>query len=223
MAHELGTPLNVVAGRANLIASGKLAGEEIVESAKAIKLQTDRMTQIIRQLLDFARRGAPSRIDVDLGELVRQTADMLSALASKQNVEIVNPERAEAVPAHVDAGQMQQVLTNLIVNAVQAMPRGGTIHLDVYGKKVRWPDIKEGPEGEYHCIDVQDNGDGIERANLANLFEPFFTTKGAGEGTGLGLSIAQGIVEEHGGWIEVRSAPGEGACFTIYLPVEVTS
>jgi signal transduction histidine kinase len=118
---------------------------------------------------------------------------------------------------------MQQVLTNLIVNAVQAMPRGGTIHLDVYGKKVRWPDIKEGPEGEYHCIDVQDNGDGIERANLANLFEPFFTTKGAGEGTGLGLSIAQGIVEEHGGWIEVRSAPGEGACFTIYLPVEVTS
>lgn len=223
MAHELGTPLNVVAGRASLIASGKLGGDEITESAQAIKLQADRMTQIIRELLDFARRGTPSRIDVDLCELVGQTARMLSALASKQNVEIINPERTEAVSAHVDVGQMQQVLTNLIVNAVQAMPRGGTIHLDVYPKKARRPDIVDQPECEYHCIDVQDDGDGIAAANVGKLFEPFFTTKGSGEGTGLGLSIAQGIVEEHGGWIEVRSAPGEGACFTIYLPVEVAS
>jgi two-component system NtrC family sensor kinase len=223
MAHELGTPLNVVAGRANLIASGKLGGEEITESAEAIKLQANRMTQIIRQLLDFARRGAPSRIDVDLCELVGQTAHMLSSLATKQNVEIVSPEGAKAVPAHVDAGQMQQVLTNLIVNAIQAMPRGGTIHLDVYAKRTRRPNVTGQSEYEYHCIDVQDDGDGIEAAGLVKLFEPFFTTKGAGEGTGLGLSIAQGIVEEHGGWIEVRSAPGEGACFTIYLPVEVAS
>lgn len=223
MAHELGTPLNVVAGRATLIVSGKLGEEEISESAAAIKLQADRMTQIIRQLLDFARRGAPTRTDVDLCELVRQTARMLKSLAAKTNVEMIDPECAGPVSAHVDTGQIQQVLTNLIVNAIQAMPRGGTIHLDVYNKTARRPGSTSQPECECHCIDVQDNGEGIAAADLGKLFEPFFTTKGSGEGTGLGLSIAEGIVGEHGGWIEVRSTAGEGACFTVYLPTEVAS
>ncbi|MCA9103389.1 MAG: HAMP domain-containing histidine kinase [Planctomycetales bacterium] len=221
MAHELGTPLNVVAGRANLIASGRLSAAEVVESAEAIKSQADRMTPIIRQLLDFARRGAPSRSRADLVQLVRATAHMLGGIAAKNNVQIVEPEQAGPVLVHVDEGRLQQVLTNLVVNAVQAMPRGGTINLDVYQKKARRPGAAECLERDYYCIDVQDTGDGIDPANLDQLFEPFFTTKGSGEGTGLGLSIAQGIVEEHGGWIAARSQPGQGACFTVYLPVEV--
>ncbi len=220
MAHELGTPLNVVSGRAGLIASGKLTDEEIAQSASAIQTEANRMTVIIRQLLDFARRNTPRRIQADLWNILRDTIALIDPLAQKQAVAVQVPERREAMPAMVDPGQLQQVLTNLIVNAVQAMPDGGRVRLAIETEQTTPPDDAEAPEGEFFRIDVEDDGAGIAEENLDQLFEPFFTTKDVGQGTGLGLSIAYGIVQEHGGWIAVRSQPGQGSCFSIYLPKE---
>ncbi|NQT16593.1 MAG: HAMP domain-containing protein [Planctomycetes bacterium] len=220
MAHELGTPLNVVSGHAGLIASGKLPADRVAQSAEAIKTETDKMTTIIRQLLDFARRSAPRRAPVDLTRLVHETTELLSALAKKHRVTFSLSHDADSAMATVDADQVQQVLTNLIVNAGQAMPDGGRIEIAIYHAHATPPESCDAAEGDYFRIDVQDHGEGIAKEDLQHVFEPFFTTKQVGEGTGLGLSIAYGIVQEHGGWIDVATRPGSGTCFSVYLPQE---
>ncbi|MFV2065619.1 MAG: sensor histidine kinase [Pirellulales bacterium] len=223
MAHELGTPLNVVSGRAGLIASGKLATGEVRASAEAIKAESQRMATIIRQLLDFARRSTPQRTDVDVRQIADQTVVLLDALARKQQVTLDLVGDATSVPAHVDPGQIQQVLTNLIVNGIQAMPEGGRIAIDVRHVMASPQTADQAEERAYVRIDVKDEGSGIAAEDIEHLFEPFFTTKEIGEGTGLGLSIAYGIVEEHAGWIDVWSEPGEGSLFSVYLPKEPNS
>ena len=123
--------------------------------------------------------------------------------------------------ARVDPGQIQQVLTNLVVNAFQAMPEGGRVEVRIRAARTRPPEVPAGPEADYLCIEFEDEGEGIPHEVQSRLFDPFFTTKDVGEGTGLGLSIAHGIVLDHGGWIDVESKPGEGSCFSVYLPREV--
>ncbi len=129
---------------------------------------------------------------------------------------------AEEAVAEIDAGQIQQVLTNLTINAIQAMPQGGQVQFFIGRRSGRSPD--GGPEGgaagpsAFYAIEVRDQGVGIPEEHMQQLFEPFFTTKEVGAGTGLGLSIAYGIVQEHGGWIDVASRVGEGSCFTVFLP-----
>ena len=239
MAHELGTPLNVVSGRAELISSGKLSDTEIADSAKAIKTETEKMTTTICQLLDFARRSTPHRVSVDLQQVVRQTLQLLCSIAEKQKVTLSSAEDSRSSPedcrssaegggssteddgrltAMVDVGQIQQVLTNLILNAIQAMPEGGPVLVEVSRQRTQPPEGREGKPGQYYCISVRDEGVGISAEDIEHLFEPFFTTKDLGEGTGLGLSISYGIVREHGGWIEAASEPGKGSCFSVYLP-----
>ena len=220
IAHELGTPLNVVSGRAALLTSGKLPTEEIAESAQTIKHEADRMANIIRQLLDFARRRVPNRVQVDLNEIVRQTKDLLAPLAHKSNVTLQCGESSELTTAFVDVGQLQQVLTNLIVNAVHAMPDGGTISIQTGRRWAELPGDHDGQAAEFDFIDVQDEGAGISDDVIDHIFEPFFTTKKVGEGTGLGLSLSYGIIKEHGGWISASSPPGEGSCLSVYLPPE---
>ena len=204
-----------------MIAAGNLSQEDTKQSAQIIKTETDRITTIIRQLLDFARRSTPNRAAVDLCQLVTETTDLLAPLAEKRNVTIRNLAAQRTFPASVDAGQVQQVLTNLIVNAGEAMPDGGEVEIDVRREIVRRPDGEQPTEGPYLVLSVKDQGMGISEEDRDQLFEPFFTTKDVGEGTGLGLSIAYGIVQEHGGWIDVQSQRGKGSCFTVYLPAEV--
>ena len=218
IAHELGTPLNVVAGRAGLIGSGKLQAEQITQSAAAIKLEADKMTTIIRRLLDFARVSTPHKLPVDLRTIVRQTIDMINSIAEKQKVQMIFVPDAKEAVAEIDAGQIQQVLTNLTINAIQAMPDGGQLRFLIRRRSGRSPDGgSDGPSALFG-IEVHDEGVGIPEENMRQLFEPFFTTKAVGAGTGLGLSIAYGIVQEHGGWIDVNSRVGEGSCFTVFLP-----
>jgi two-component system NtrC family sensor kinase len=220
VAHELGTPLNVVAGRAGLIASGKLNDEEVRKSAHTIKDEADRITGIIRQLLDFARRGTPQRAVVDLRDITRQTVDLLGPMAEKRQVTISTDLGESPLRARVDVGQIQQVLTNLTVNAMQAMPEGGEIKVTLGTANAVSPnDSAAGPQTCFR-LSVQDGGQGITEGDLPHLFEPFFTTKDVGEGTGLGLSVSYGIAQDHDGWIDVNSVPGQGSCFTVYLPQE---
>jgi signal transduction histidine kinase len=209
IAHELGTPLNVVSIEAKRIAVGRAVGEAAQEGAAVITAQAERMTEIIRQLLDFAGRRTPRPVDLELGELAAQTLLLVGALAARHRITLRHAEKAKAY-VHADAGQLQQVLTNLVVNAVQAMPAGGEVCVET-GTHPR--DVSCGA-----FMRVIDRGTGIAPDDLPRIFEPFFTTKEVGHGTGLGLAVAHGIVGEHGGRIDVENKPGEGATFTVCLP-----
>ncbi|GAA5510004.1 HAMP domain-containing sensor histidine kinase [Novipirellula caenicola] len=208
VAHELGTPLNVVSGRAGLIASGKLSPEEVISSAQTIKGESERMTAIIRQLLDFARQTPSPHGKIELGEIVSRTCDLMRPLARKSSAELVLESTDRPMEIDGDASQVQQVLTNLISNAIAAMPDGGTVTVS----------LGSDDEADRVWVDVRDTGVGIGSENLNKVFEPFFTTKDVGEGTGLGLSIAYGIVREHGGDITVDSQPGQGTTFRVRFP-----
>jgi signal transduction histidine kinase len=217
VAHELGTPLNVVYSRGRMIASGEEDGELARQSGKVIAEQAQVMIRIIRQLLDFARRREPMRTPEDLRGLSERTLALLSPLAAKKQVALT-AEQVPAIEVEVDGGQMQQVLTNLLMNALQSMDAPGTVRLEASRQRVSPPPGVDGGEGDYVRLDVVDEGSGIAAEVLPHIFEPFFTTKGVGEGTGLGLSVSYGIVRDHGGWIAVETAPGKGSRFSVFLP-----
>ena len=210
LAHELGTPLNVVSGRASLIVSEKLSAEEVVNSAETIRAESERMSAIIRQLLNFARRSKPQPTATDLRKMILGTLDLLKSIAEKSAVQLDFDCKGKEFPILFDVDQLQQVLSNLIINAIQSMPTGGTVRVGL--QKDSKVHCKDGVErsGPYYCLTVADEGVGISPENIEHVFEPFFTTKKVGEGTGLGLSISYGIIQEHGGWLDVRSELGEG-------------
>jgi two-component system, NtrC family, sensor kinase len=200
VAHELGTPLQVVGLEAKRIVAGR---GDAVEGAQIVVTQVERMSTIIRQLLDFARQRTPQPSELELSALARETVQLVSTLATRSAVTL--QVAGDEARVNADAGQLQQVLTNLIVNAVQASAAGGAVQ------------IETGSDEQGAYLRVSDRGVGIAPEALPRIFEPFFTTKDVGQGTGLGLAVAHGIVEEHGGRIEVESAPGDGARFTVRL------
>jgi len=221
VAHELGTPLNVVCGRAKMIATGEVALDEARGSARAILEQGQRMAKIISDLLGFARRRGPHRTLCRLETLARDGLALLAPLAERSGVRLEVRGHAPSVP--VDGAQIQQALANLVVNGVQAMPGGGTITVSAGQALVTPPADRNEPPGEYAYLAVRDEGSGIPPEQLPHLFEPFFTTKGVGEGTGLGLSVTYGIAQDHGGWIDVDSEVGKGSSFTLYLPLKAST
>lgn len=221
IAHELGTPLNVIGARGKMIHTGEVEGEEAQDNGRIIHEQAARMTRIIRQLLDFARPRAPTRSQASLASIAVRTLELLQPMARKSQVELSLGEGDREVP--VDPGQIQQVLTNLVANGIQAMPSGGTLTVTVSEERLTPPAQHSLATGLYARIDVVDQGVGIAPEILDHLFEPFFTTREVGEGTGLGLSVTWGIVREHQGWIQASSTPGSGSRFSVYLPTgEVT-
>jgi signal transduction histidine kinase len=219
IAHELGTPLNVIEGYAQLLREDPAVSEQVGDSVHVISRQCKRMTQIIRQLLDFARRGEISGVAADLRQVASETLRMIEPLARKREVKAILEQSDQAALARIEYGAMQQVLANLVINGLHAMPKGGTLTLRVSQERAAPPGTGE-PEADYLCVSVEDTGIGMDEGVRARIFEPFFTTKDVGEGTGLGLSVAYGIVRDHGGWIDVASEPGQGSRFSIYLPPE---
>ena len=221
VAHELGTPLNVVGARARMVVAGETTLEESREYAGIIVGATDRMTATIRQLLQFARRGSSNKAHNDLRRLAADTVELLQPLAKQASAELTllpSPAGERDARANVDPGQIQQVVTNLVMNAIQAMPRGGNVVLSVGRERLEPPAELQLPESEYLRLRVQDHGEGIAPENLPHIFEPFFTTKDVGAGTGLGLAVTYGIIRDHGGWIAVESKVREGTTFSVYLP-----
>ncbi len=207
-AHELGTPLNVVGATARMIRTGEIPADEVAAEVDVIEQQADRMTGIVRQLLDFARPRAPVTESSDLVALVRSTVRLMQTYARPRGVELVVEEPALPVVAAVDPGQLQQVVSNIVVNAIQAMAEGGEVRIALG---------LDAPHSEA-WIEVADQGPGIPEELRGQLFEPFFTTKEVGAGTGLGLSVAWGIVNEHGGRIDIGATPQGGAKLTVRLP-----
>ena len=218
LAHELGTPLNVVRGRARLIVDGEVEGADVVDSARIVVEQSERMTALIRQLLDFARPRALQKTAIDLAALSRRVCELVATIARKAAVTLVPPDASAALTVEADDGAVSQVITNLVVNAIQASREGSAVELVVRAVETLPPPYVGGAATSWVTIGVHDHGIGFDERTRARVFEPFFTTKAAGDGTGLGLSVSWGIVREHGGWIDVVSTPGAGATFTVYLP-----
>lgn len=228
VGHELGTPLNVISGRAGLIAAGQLNEPQILECARVIKDEAVRVTEIVRQLLDFARPRPPRRAPMNLVDTISRTIELLQPIAERHAVQLHFKRPPEEAPRaasllQADAGQLQQVFTNIIVNAIQSMPQGGVTEITL--EPVHATDQSSPSDGQpardYWRVSIADQGCGIAPEHLDHVFEPFFTTKDVNEGTGLGLSIAFGIVQEHRGWIEVSSRLGAGSRFDVYLPRDV--
>src|SRR6266404_4476093 len=217
IAHELGTPLNVIAGRAGRIAAAEGGRGQSADYARIIQEQATRMTAVIRQLLDFSRRQGPKPGLCNLRTLASRTIDLLAPLAEKQGVtlELKSPEGL--LPVRVDPSQIQQAFANVVMNGIQAMPGGGRLLVSIEPTEARRPSDASGRTGQYLRVTVEDQGRGIGAEALPHIFEPFFTTKDVGEGTGLGLSVVHGIVTDHGGWIDVESEPGRGTRVAIFL------
>jgi signal transduction histidine kinase len=215
VAHELGTPLNVVSARAELLVGG-VPTADAAANGRVILEQTDRMTRIIHQLLDFSRRCGPTMGLANLVQVVGRTLELVAPAAERARVAVESTTRGPLF-ARLDQSQIEQVLANVFMNGIQAMPRGGRLRVGTDVRRVR-PPSPGAAEADYLCVTVEDEGSGIAPEDLPHVFEPFFTTKAFGEGTGLGLAVAHGIVAEHGGWIAVDSALGTGTRVSILLP-----
>jgi len=217
IAHELGTPLSVIGVRARLIATGEASGAEARTSAGAILDQSVRMTAIVRQLLDYARRQGSQGALLDVRHIVSGSLGMLEPLAEKQGVQVEMAMPDDPIFIRGDQTQLQQVVTNVAMNAIQAMTGGGTLRVEVGRGPVSRPDAHGGGRSDRIWVRVIDDGPGIPPEHQPHIFEPFYTTKPVGEGTGLGLAVVQAIVQEHGGWVVAHNEPGHGARFDVFL------
>lgn len=218
IAHEMGTPLNVVSGLARMIECKEVEGEEITENARSITEQTSRMAAMIRQVLDFARRKETEKRRIDLVPVVQQALALLRPVARRTKVELSMEGGSSPVFSIADQTQIQQMVANLVMNGIQAMERGGNATVRFKHTRSAPPGRPSEPDKDWVVVEVEDEGAGIPSERLDQIFEPFYTTKAAGQGTGLGLSVCQSIVQEHGGWISVSSEEGRGSIFRVFLP-----
>jgi len=205
MAHEIGTPMNVILGRAEYLME-RVKEEPIKKGLQTIVAQVERITKVMNQLLSFARRRTPERRRLDVKDVVESSIEIFQERLSRNRIGVELALDPACPPAHADADQMNQVLINLIMNAVHAMPDGGVLRIGL------------APADDMVRLTVADTGHGIPPEVVAHIFDPFFTTKEFGKGTGLGLTVVKGILEEHGGSISAESEVGKGTTFTILLP-----
>ena len=243
IAHEVGTPLNVIGGRARQMEKKADNPADVAKNAGIIAAQTQRITKIIQQLLDFARRPASVRRKVDLSRVAQDCLDFLehqlatSRVAATMRGFAVDSTRTEGSAVELlppesplvlaDSDQLQQVCLNLCVNAIQAMPQGGTLELSTRAMVRRRPGLDAADPGRYVVLEVADTGVGIPPEDRERIFEPFYSTKPSNQGikdggTGLGLAVSVGIVKDHDGWIELDSRPGGGTIFRVFLPASDT-
>lgn len=213
LAHEIGTPLNVIAGHGKMIENGKLSAVGVRDSAAAIGEQCGRITSIVRRVLDYARRKPARRAAIDALDTARTTRAMLHSLAERRGVSLHLDATTEHPMLFADSDQLQQALTNVVLNAVHASPAQSAVSISVDAVDVS----RGGQTGDFVVFRISDHGKGIDPKIAAHIFDPFFTTKPPGEGTGLGLSVARDIVEEHGGFIQVAES-SSGTVFEIYIP-----
>jgi PAS domain S-box-containing protein len=219
VAHDFNNILTVMQGYASRLLNRETlphSGEEVQEILNA----TERAAALTRQLLAFSRRQTLERRRFDLREVVSNMARMLQRLIGENiHLELKQPQSLPAVCA--DSGMMEQILLNLVVNARDAMPRGGTLTVQTASQQIEKVPVRapaQARAGQYVSLMVRDSGCGMDQETLERIFDPFFTTKGPGRGTGLGLATVYSIVQQHQGWIDVESELNRGTTFTILLP-----
>jgi signal transduction histidine kinase len=220
IAHEVGTPLNVIAGRARSIQKKSRDHEAVEKNAEIVAEQTARITRIIQRLLDFTRRkvGTTPKQEINVNELSLLTMELLSAQFSSAKVR-TRLERAEGLPRVAgDQDRLQQVMINLLLNAVQAMPDGGALAVETALVRRTRPGLEDGAEQRFVSFAVRDTGIGVPEDIRDKIFDPFYTTKEGQGGTGLGLAVCSGIVKEHDGWIDIESNTHGGTIFRVFLP-----
>ncbi|MFP4380694.1 MAG: cache domain-containing protein [Candidatus Sumerlaeia bacterium] len=208
IAHEINNPLGAVVTMSHLLREKIGQEQDDIEDLDLIIRETSRVSEIVKGLLDFSREMPSEKRPVDMTEVIESTLKLIQGDKSFRHIDIQKELPPEGLPlVYADRNQMQQVLINISLNACQAMPEKGLLKVRAYEENQR---LK---------IEIRDTGVGIPEENLGKIFEPFFTTKAAEKGTGLGLSVTYGIIDKHGGHIEVDSTVGEGTTFTIVLPL----
>ncbi len=222
VAHDFNNLLTAIGGHVELGMMDLVPGDPMVAHFEEIRQASVRAGKLTRQLLAFSRRQIMETKVLDLNAIVRGIDTMLKRLIG-ENIRIHHTLDDGVIPIKADAGKLEQVLVNLCVNGRDAMPEGGDLTIETRQCTLSEPRTNKGgtlPAGDYALLRVNDSGIGMSQDVLDKLFEPFFTTKPEGKGTGLGLATSFGIVQQHNGGIEVRSTPGEGTLFEIYLPLE---
>ena len=220
VAHDFNNLLTVIIGRSQLFLARVAVGDPGRRDVEMVNRAAERAASLTRQLLAFSRKQVLKPEPLDLNALVGGLAPMLRRLIG-EHIDLVIAPGGDLGQVMADPGQIEQVVMNLVVNARDAMPDGGTMRVQTEHAQLGATRAHlEGriPPGDYVAVQVQDAGSGMDPATIARIFEPFFTTKEPGKGTGLGLSTVYGIVNQSGGHIGVDSAPGRGTTFTIYLP-----
>lgn len=208
VAHEVNTPLTGVSSYTQMLLGMIPETDPKHALLQKMQRQTDRATNIVGNLLNFSRTGSVlESSELNINKLLDDTLQLLEPQLRKSNIEILKQYTTGPALIYGNAGKLQQVFTNLILNARDAMPGGGGITLET-----------NADDQEQVWIRVADTGEGIPAENLGKIFDPFFTTKGVGNGTGLGLAVSYGIVQEHAGTIDVRTEPGNGTTFTLSFP-----
>jgi two-component system NtrC family sensor kinase len=211
IAHELNNPINNIVLTAEALKEDfpHLGQEEALGLIHDILVQSERASEIVKGLLDFSRSEHPEFERLSISAVVHDTLKLVRNQLALSGIQ-VEEEYPPGLPAiHGDRKSLQQVFLNLFINAIQAMLEGGTLAIRAYPSE----------DGHWLKVEVRDTGVGIDPQHLPRIFDPFYTTKQVGRGTGLGLSVTYGIVEKHGGHIEVQSRKGKGSTFTVILPV----
>jgi two-component system NtrC family sensor kinase len=206
IAHELGNPLNAISGHIQLLARDPETPDDTRAGLETVEREVKRMTAIIRRFLDSARALAPVPEDVDMAALLDEAVGLSMPVEARARIDVHREVAPDAARVRSDPGLLRHVLGNLIANAVDAMPGGGTLT------------VRASREGQDVLVAVDDTGVGIPPEERRRIFEPFYTTKPRGKGTGLGLSISREIAGALRGRIEVESSPGRGSRFTLTFP-----
>lgn len=210
IAHELNNPINNIVLTAETLKEDfhQLDQAESLSLIQDILVQADRASEIVKGLLDFSRSERPEFEPLNIGTVIDETLKLVRNQIMLSGIQVEKDIPPDTPKISGDRKSLQQVFLNLFINAIQAMPDGGYLRIDVHQE-----------DGQWLKINVRDTGEGIDPQHLPHIFDPFYTTKEVGRGTGLGLSVTYGIIEKHGGHIEAHSQKGQGTVFTITLPV----
>ena len=219
LAHEIGTPLAIIGGRSEYLLRRSRSPEELKDNLGVIRSQSDRIAAIVRQLLEFSRRREPVFQPVDLLGLLENVKYLLAHQLREKDIRVETSGLTGLPKMSADPELLQQIFINLYSNSLHAIGPGGVIKI---GAEITDRGITQASPAAGHWLRIsfEDNGAGIAPEHIGRVFDPFFTTKDVGEGIGLGLSVSYGIIQEHGGDIQVESEPGSFTRFIIYLPTE---
>jgi two-component system, cell cycle sensor histidine kinase and response regulator CckA len=220
IAHDFNNLLSAIMGFSELLLGDLHAEDPRRNEVNEIKKAAKRAGALTHQLLAFSRRQVIEFVALEFDSVVENMVKMLTRMIG-EDIELEVAPGSEHSRVKADAGQLEQVIANLVVNARDAMPSGGKLKITTSNVTVHAKDIASMPEaspGEFICLSVSDTGVGIAPELIDQVFEPFFTTKNKEDGTGLGLATVYGIVKQHGGWVTVRSRVGKGTTFNVYVP-----